>query len=181
LPSAHGGAIASHDSLQIRENLLFFFQAGKIFAILAIAIWHVSKASRWARASGVAGWRREDSGCAPIATISVQLRQTFCSWHGRRWDYWDRRVSIRIEPLSASETFPLAPPIPGDGTNKVLNRLTGLIGLLGYLAHIAWWVPWTHRQGIPITKGLPLVVELLAIRPAVTLIHELGHAAGVWE
>lgn len=104
-------AIASHDSLQIREDLPFFLQAGTIFAILAIAIWHVSKASRWARVSGVE---------ASVVNILVVLQSLpFRSSSDKLYALGMVVVgiagiavfSIRIEPLSASETLPLGPPI----------------------------------------------------------------------
>ena len=103
-------AIASHDSLQIREDLPFFLQAGTIFAIHAIAIWHVSEASRWARVSGVA---------ASVVNILIVLQSLPFRSSSDKPLALDMVVfgiagiavfSIRLEPLSASETLPSGPP-----------------------------------------------------------------------
>jgi len=87
-------AIASHDSLQIREDLPFFLQAGTIFAIHAIAIWHVSEASRWARVSGVAA--RSVSGIARSPTDSCVVargEEHFATVRGA----WQRLVPTGLE------------------------------------------------------------------------------------
>jgi hypothetical protein len=67
------------------------------------------------------------------------------------------------------------PPLRGDGTNRFLNKLIGPIAFIGPAVGIVWWVPWTFRNGIPITMGLPFLLEITVIGIIVTVIHELGH------
>jgi hypothetical protein len=71
-------------------------------------------------------------------------------------------------------------PIPGDGTNVIVNKLPWLIGSLGGIAGYIWCIQWCHANGVPTSRGLSYYAQITLVLLLVTLIHESGHALGAW-
>ena len=71
-------------------------------------------------------------------------------------------------------------PIPGDGTNVIVNKLPWLIGTIGAIAGYAWCIQWCRANGVPVTRGLSYYAQISLVLLLVTLIHETGHAIGAW-
>jgi hypothetical protein len=70
-------------------------------------------------------------------------------------------------------------PLPGDGTNAIVNRAIWIAGTGGFIAGMSWWWRWARMNGLLWIRGsflhdltLLLLLELLMVA-----IHEFGHAA----
>ncbi|WP_263367720.1 M50 family metallopeptidase [Edaphobacter bradus] len=74
-----------------------------------------------------------------------------------------------------AQKTPVLPPIPGDGTNALLDKMIWIFGLAGYLAAAKWWVRWAHSEGLARSYRPGSYLELLLALLVVTLVHELGH------
>ncbi|MFZ0632640.1 MAG: M50 family metallopeptidase [Acidobacteriaceae bacterium] len=70
-------------------------------------------------------------------------------------------------------------PIPGDGTNAILNRAIWIAGAGGFLAAMSWWWRWAHAHHLPAeeTSFAAKLMVLLVAQLAMVAIHEFGHAA----
>ncbi|HZZ38519.1 MAG TPA: M50 family metallopeptidase [Acidobacteriaceae bacterium] len=70
-------------------------------------------------------------------------------------------------------------PIPGDGTNAILNRVVWIAGAGAFLAGMSWWWRWARMHHLPAeeTSFMAKLMVLLAAQLAMVAIHELGHAA----
>jgi len=82
----------------------------------------------------------------------------------------------RSDVASAEESLQ---PIPGDGTNAILNRLVWIAGAGAFLAGMSWWWRWARMHHLPAeeTSFAAKLMVLLAAQLAMVAIHELGHAA----
>jgi hypothetical protein len=82
----------------------------------------------------------------------------------------------RSDVASAEESLQ---PIPGDGTNAILNRMIWIAGAGAFLAGMSWWWRWARLRGLPAeeTSLVAKVMVLLLAQLAMVAIHELGHAA----
>ncbi|MGB9031311.1 MAG: M50 family metallopeptidase [Acidobacteriaceae bacterium] len=70
-------------------------------------------------------------------------------------------------------------PLPGDGTNAIVNRAIWVAGTGAFIAGMNWWWRWAqanHLVGIrrSVLNNLAL---LLALELLMVVIHEFGHAA----
>ena len=72
----------------------------------------------------------------------------------------------------------LMQPLPGDGTNAIVNRAIWIAGTGGFIAGMNWWWRWAQANGLLWIRGslfrdlaLLLLLELLMVA-----IHEFGHA-----
>ncbi|MGA7522778.1 MAG: M50 family metallopeptidase [Acidobacteriaceae bacterium] len=70
-------------------------------------------------------------------------------------------------------------PIPGDGTNAILNRIIWIAGAGGFLAGMSWWWRWARMHDLPAdeTSFAAKLAVLLVAQLAMVAIHEFGHAA----
>jgi hypothetical protein len=75
-----------------------------------------------------------------------------------------------------TEETPSQPPIPGDGTNVILNKMIPLLAIAGYFAGTYLWGRWVIAERFSITSPLPYYLELVLASLLVVLVHELGHA-----
>lgn len=67
-------------------------------------------------------------------------------------------------------------PLPGDGTNIVVNNLVGFVGAAAGAGASTLWSRWADRKGL--SEGLPpyFFLQILLAILLVLLIHESGHA-----
>jgi hypothetical protein len=86
-------------------------------------------------------------------------------------------VAFRRRDVTTAEKF--MQPLPGDGTNAIVNRAIWIAGTGGFVAGMSWWLRWAHRNGLHWVResflhdlALLLLLELLMVA-----IHEFGHAA----
>lgn len=82
----------------------------------------------------------------------------------------------RDDVASAEESLQ---PIPGDGTNAILNRMVWLAGAGAFLAGMSWWWRWAHMHNLPAeeTSFAAKLMVLVVAQLAMVGIHEFGHAA----
>jgi hypothetical protein len=73
----------------------------------------------------------------------------------------------------------LMQPLPGDGTNAVVNRAIWIAGTGGFISAMTWWWRWAESNGLVWIRNsffrdlfLLLLLELLMVA-----IHEFGHAS----
>lgn len=81
----------------------------------------------------------------------------------------------RRDVASAEESLQ---PIPGDGTNAIVNRMVWIAGAGAFLAGMSWWWRWAHLHELPAeeTSLSAKVMVLLVAQLAMVAVHELGHA-----
>jgi len=86
-------------------------------------------------------------------------------------------VAFRRKDVTTAEQA--LQPLPGDGTNAVVNRAIWIAGTGGFVAGMSWWWRWARASGLFWVRGeflhdllLLLVLELLMVA-----LHEFGHAA----
>lgn len=77
---------------------------------------------------------------------------------------------------SKSAKKPVRRPLPGDGTSKAVNTLTGILAAFAMIAVSQLWIGWAKTLGLPddLPFGLFLLLLLIVI-VAVMVIHEAGH------
>lgn len=82
----------------------------------------------------------------------------------------------RSDVASAEESLQ---PIPGDGTNAILNRMVWIAGAGAFLAGMSWWWRWARMRGLPAEEASfsSKLMVLLVAQLAMVAIHEFGHAA----
>jgi len=70
-------------------------------------------------------------------------------------------------------------PLPGDGTNAVVNRLIWIAGTGGFVAAMNWWLRWGKSRGLHWHRSSLLhnLVLILLLELLMVAIHEFGHAA----
>lgn len=68
--------------------------------------------------------------------------------------------------------------IPGDGTNDLLNRSIQLLMFAVSFAAYLWWNRWLRTNDIDLSPGtLQRTAMIVLVLLAITVLHELGHAA----
>ena len=82
-----------------------------------------------------------------------------------------RNLAARLD-----ENPPVQPPIPGDGTNAVMDKIIWVLAFAGYVFGSYWWRRWAVGERLEIHSGLLYFLELLLASLVVALVHELGHA-----
>jgi len=82
-----------------------------------------------------------------------------------------RNLAARLD-----ENPPVQPPIPGDGTNAVMDKIIWVLAFVGYVFGSYWWRRWAVGERLEIHSGLLYFLELLLASLVVALVHELGHA-----
>jgi hypothetical protein len=83
-----------------------------------------------------------------------------------------RRGTI-ARPVSKPPTYA---PLPGDGTNTVLNKLIVTAATVGAVVGSTLWSHWASSHGLP-SDGPPLFyLQLLPAVLLILVIHESGHA-----
>jgi hypothetical protein len=82
-----------------------------------------------------------------------------------------RNLAARLD-----ENPPVQPPIPGDGTNAVIDKMIWVLAFAGYVFGSYWWRRWAVGERLEIHSGLLYFLELLLASLVVALVHELGHA-----
>ncbi len=70
-------------------------------------------------------------------------------------------------------------PLPGDGTNAVVNRAIWIAGTGSFVAGMSWWWRWARMSGLFWVRGefLHDLVMLLLLELLMVALHEFGHAA----
>ncbi len=82
-----------------------------------------------------------------------------------------RNLAARLD-----ENPPAQPPIPGDGTNAVLDKLIWVLAFAAYVFGSYQWRHWALAERLEIHSGVLYYLELLIASLVVALVHELGHA-----
>jgi hypothetical protein len=73
-----------------------------------------------------------------------------------------------------------APRLPGDGTSKFLEAITGGAAIVGTLVVNSWWAHWGVDHGLTRYGIVRFLVELEIASLLSTAFHEAGHVAGGW-
>jgi len=70
-------------------------------------------------------------------------------------------------------------PLPGDGTNAIVNRLIWVGGSGGFVSAMTWWWRWAEWNGLGWIHQFFFrdLVLLLLLEILMVAIHEFGHAA----
>jgi hypothetical protein len=84
--------------------------------------------------------------------------------------------SPRNLTASLDENPPMQPPIPGDGTNAVMDKMIWVLAFAGFVFGSYQWRRWAVAERLEIHSGLVYLLELLLASLVVALVHELGHA-----
>ena len=86
-------------------------------------------------------------------------------------------IAFRRRDVLQAEQF--MQPLPGDGTNAVVNRVVWIAGAGGFISAMTWWWRWAESNGLVWVRSsffhdlfLLLLLEMLMVG-----IHEFGHAA----
>jgi hypothetical protein len=86
-------------------------------------------------------------------------------------------IAFRRRDLIKAEQ--LMQPLPGDGTNAIVNRAIWIAGAGGFISAMTWWWRWAEANGLVWVRSsffhdlfLFLLLEMLMVA-----IHEFGHAA----
>lgn len=86
---------------------------------------------------------------------------------------------IAFRRRDAVQAEHLLQPLPGDGTNAIVNRLIWVAGTGAFVSAMTWWWRWAEWNGLVRAPGsffrdllLLLLLEILMVA-----IHEFGHAA----
>jgi len=140
-------------------------------------------------------WRRKRSarGWAIVASLFFVLHSVLVLYLARNvpqqaalWDvvlfvlaigvagiivFSPRSLAARLD-----EKAPAQPPIPGDGTNALIDKAIWIFGLVGFFVGSNWWADWANAEGLDMSVGLLYFFEILLASLVVTLVHELGHA-----
>jgi hypothetical protein len=82
-----------------------------------------------------------------------------------------RNLAARLD-----ENPPVQQPIPGDGTNALIDKAIWIFGLVGFFAGSNWWAAWANAEGLDMSVGLLYFFEILLASLVVAVVHELGHA-----
>ncbi len=75
-----------------------------------------------------------------------------------------------------AEKTPVQPPIPGDGTNALIDKMIWIFALAGFAVGFGWWERWARAQGLAVHFGLLYFLESLVAALVIIVVHELGHA-----
>lgn len=73
-------------------------------------------------------------------------------------------------------------PLPGDGTNAIVNRVIWIAGTGAFVAGMTWWLRWAKLQGLARSshpfRGSLLhdLVLILLLELLMVATHEFGHA-----
>jgi hypothetical protein len=70
------------------------------------------------------------------------------------------------------------PPLPGDGTNVIINRIIPLIGAAAAIEARSYWSRWADAHHMATGGTLGIYLQFLLAVLLVILIHEGGHALG---
>jgi hypothetical protein len=73
-----------------------------------------------------------------------------------------------------------APRLPGDGTSKYLEAITGGAAIAGTLVINWWWARWGADHGLPKYGIVRFLIELEIASLLSTAFHEAGHVVGGW-
>ncbi len=86
-------------------------------------------------------------------------------------------VAFRRRNVTTAEK--VLQPLPGDGTNAIVNRAIWIAGTGGFLAGMSWWWRWARWHGLFWTRRALLqdIAVLLLLELLMVAIHEFGHAA----
>lgn len=78
-------------------------------------------------------------------------------------------------PRPKANTQPRA-PIPGDGTNPILNKLVLVAGICGGTVGVRLFAIWARSHGLP--RGFPpfYALQVVLVIFLVLAVHEAGHA-----
>ncbi|MFZ0271806.1 MAG: M50 family metallopeptidase [Acidobacteriaceae bacterium] len=81
-----------------------------------------------------------------------------------------RRDAITAEQLMQ--------PLPGDGTNAVVNRVIWIAGAGGFISAMTWWWRWAESNGLVWVRSSFLhdLLLLLLLEILMVALHEFGHA-----
>lgn len=86
---------------------------------------------------------------------------------------------IAFRRLDVVKAEQLMQPVPGDGTNAIVNRLIWIAGTGGFISAMTWWWRWAESNGLVWVRssffhdlGMLLLLEILMVA-----VHEFGHAA----
>jgi hypothetical protein len=155
--------------------LAFFVSVAGIFGT---ASWTVSSGKRWARGWGIA---------ASVLNILVALPAIY--FRGAPGSLL--AVSIGMGGVGVAGTIlfsipsklatPAAggadyQPVPGDGTNAVLNRLVWLLGTILGVAGVRWWAHWSQVMMLSDQSGWIQTLWIIPVLAITIVVHELGHA-----
>lgn len=67
-------------------------------------------------------------------------------------------------------------PIPGDGTNKLLNNTVWIAGAAGTWVATTIWEQWARRHGLPMQTPDWFWLQMALCIAVVMIAHEAGHA-----
>jgi hypothetical protein len=70
-------------------------------------------------------------------------------------------------------------PLPGDGTNAIVNQAIWIAGTGAFIAGMNWWWRWAETNNLVWIRRsfLHNLALLLALELLMVVIHEFGHAA----
>ncbi len=146
-------------------------------AVFGMAWWTVFKGMASARGWGIA---------ASLINIQVSLFPIIIPPHS----VWNAFLLIlvlgvaglvafsrRLEP-SATATTQENPPIPGDGTNNLINKTVQLLTFFAFIGAYSWWIGWLGTKGISITHRSWYATLMAVLLGLLTVaLHESGHMA----
>jgi len=86
---------------------------------------------------------------------------------------------IAFRRRDAVQAEQMMQPLPGDGTNAIVNRVIWVAGTGAFLSAMTWWWRWAESNGLVWIRSsffhdlfLLLLLEILMVA-----VHEFGHAA----
>ncbi len=144
--------------------------------IFAAAWWQNRQARKYARAWGIAA-SLINVGIAIPLLIYLPWSASTLLWIPPVGGVLGIYIFSRKQTVAIPREEGLRRPIPGDGTNKVLDRITKPLSFAMGVALVIWWLNWNQARGIRGQNDIFLYLQIFVALLSTTLIHECGHVA----
>jgi hypothetical protein len=83
--------------------------------------------------------------------------------------------SRRFAPALGTQKTTTIRSLPGDGTNRLINKIASYFGIVASIGVTSWWFRWANSNDISTSHGVLFYIEIVAALLVVVTVHELGH------
>jgi len=165
---------------QVHPTPVFIYLSLASAIIFGRAWWSVLRSRSSARSWGKA------AGLAAVTLSGLLLYRTSFPLLSLYWiPFVAGLIALVLFSLPDTAAAPVPvkkptehPPLPGDGTNALVNRTVPLIGAIAAIAGRSFWSRWATDHHMAAGGTLGIYLQFLLAVLLVILIHEGGHALG---